>query len=155
MSNSGEHHLNAIDYLVFGLMLAVSGNDNRFTNHYNRRRLLGSNLAVIGIYYKLSGGRQKTTEEYLLADKQMSVIPVSFSLMASFMSAITLLGVSAENYMFGTQFVAINVSYILGTPIAAHIFLPVFYKLKVVSIYEVISTLIDINSNHDLLFSSI
>ena len=55
---------------------------------------------------------------------------VSFSLMASFMSAITLLGVTAENYVNGTQFVVINLSYILGTPIAAHLFLPVFYKLK-------------------------
>ena len=67
----------------------------------------------------------------------MSVIPVAFSLMASFMSAITLLGVTAENYMFGTQFVAINMSYILGTPIAALVFLPVFHKLQIVSIYEV------------------
>ncbi|CAG2110594.1 unnamed protein product [Medioppia subpectinata] len=66
----------------------------------------------------------------------ISVIPVSFSLMASFLSAITLLGVTAENYMFGTQFVAINLSYILGAPISAYIFLPVFYKLKVVSIFE-------------------
>ena len=31
------------------------------------------------------------------------VVPVAFSLMASFMSAITLLGVSQENYTYGTQ----------------------------------------------------
>lgn len=67
----------------------------------------------------------------------MSVIPVAFSLMASFISAITLLGVTAEIYTFGTQFVLINISYIIGTPIAAFIFLPVFYKLKLTSIYEV------------------
>ena len=114
--------------------------------------LLRSNVALIGIYYKLSGGRQKTTQEYLLADKQMSVIPVSFSLMASFMSAITLLGVSAENYMFGTQFVVINLSYIVGTPIAAHIFLPVFYKLKIVSIYEVKAALFLVSINRLLVF---
>jgi Na+/pantothenate symporter len=94
--------------------------------------------ASIGIYYNLSGGRQRTTNEYLLADKKMSVFPVSFSLMASFMSAITLLGVTAENYLFGTQFVAINLSYIIGTPIAAFIFLPVFYELKVTSVYQVL-----------------
>lgn len=94
--------------------------------------------ASIGIYYNFSGGRQRTTNEYLLADKKMSVLPVSFSLMASFMSAITLLGVTAENYLFGTQFVAINLSYIFGTPIAAFIFLPVFYELKVTSVYQVL-----------------
>ena len=85
----------------------------------------------------MTGGKQRTTSEYLLADSSMSVIPVAFSLMASFISAITLLGVTAEIYTFGTQFVLINISYIIGTPIAAFIFLPVFYKLKLTSIYEV------------------
>ncbi|XP_073828052.1 putative sodium-dependent multivitamin transporter [Musca autumnalis] len=66
----------------------------------------------------------------------MSVIPVAFSLMASFMSAVTLLGVSAENYQYGTQFVLINVSYVIGTPIAAYLILPVFYRLKTASVYE-------------------
>ena len=58
----------------------------------------------------------------------MPVLPVAFSLMASFMSAITLLGVTQENYTFGTQFVAINLAYIIGTPMAAYLYLPVFYR---------------------------
>lgn len=85
----------------------------------------------------MTGGRQKTTAEYLLADKSMGVLPVSFSLMASFMSAITLLGVSAEVYFYGAQFILINISYIIGSPIAAYVFLPIFYKLKLTSVYEV------------------
>ena len=44
-------------------------------------------------FSRLSGGRQKTAGEYLLGDRSMSEWPVAFSLMASFMSAITLLGV--------------------------------------------------------------
>lgn len=67
----------------------------------------------------------------------MSIIPVGIALMVSFMSAITLLGVSAENYTFGTQFVTINLSYLLGTPIVCYGFLPVFYKLQATSAYEV------------------
>lgn len=57
--------------------------------------------------------------------------------MASFMSAITLLGVSSENYLYGTQFVVINISYGLSTPIAAYLYLPVFFKLQKISAYEV------------------
>lgn len=57
--------------------------------------------------------------------------------MASFMSAITLIGVSNENYQFGTQFVVINISYGLATPIVAYLFLPVFYNMRVTSAYEV------------------
>ena len=60
----------------------------------------------------------------------MFQIPVAFSLMASFMSAITLLGVTQENYTYGTQFVLINVSYFIATPIAAYLYLPVFFRLQ-------------------------
>jgi len=104
------------DYLVLGTVLLIS--------------------AAIGVYYRLSGGRQKTSREYLLADGGSSVVPVAFSLMASFMSAITLLGVSQENYTYGTQFVTINLAYVISTPVATHIFLPVFYKLQAVSVYQ-------------------
>ncbi|XP_005187990.2 putative sodium-dependent multivitamin transporter [Musca domestica] len=92
--------------------------------------------AAIGVYYRFTGGKQKTTREYLLADRSMSVVPVAFSLMASFMSAVTLLGVSAENYQYGTQFVIINLSYVVGTPVAVYLILPVFYRLKTASVYE-------------------
>lgn len=67
----------------------------------------------------------------------MSIVPVAVALVVSFMSAITLLGVSAENYTYGTQFVVINVSYLLGTPIVCYGFLPVFFKLQATSAYEV------------------
>ncbi|XP_061377544.1 putative sodium-dependent multivitamin transporter [Danaus plexippus] len=91
---------------------------------------------VIGVYFRFSGGKQKTNEEYLLADRNMSIFPVAISLMASFMSAITLLGVSAENYYYGMQFVVINISYGIATPIASKLYLPVFFNLQKTSTYE-------------------
>ena len=57
--------------------------------------------------------------------------------MASFMSAITLLGVSNENYQYGTQFIIVNIAYGISTPIAAYLFLPVFYNMRATSAYEV------------------
>ncbi|KAK0092435.1 hypothetical protein PV326_001465 [Microctonus aethiopoides] len=104
------------DYIVIALMIIIS--------------------VGIGIYYRFSGGRQKTIEEYFSANRSMKVIPVGIALMVSFMSAITLLGVSAENYVFGTQFVIINFSYLLGTPLVCYGYLPVFYKLQATSVYE-------------------
>ena len=88
---------------------------------------------------RFSGGKQKTQREYLLADQKASVLPVAFSLMASFMSAITLLGVTMENYRHGTQFVLINLSYLLSTPVAAYLFLPVFHGLQSASVYRSVS----------------
>ena len=55
--------------------------------------------------------------------------------MASFMSAITLLGVTQENYTYGTQFVLINISYFIATPIAAYVYLPVFFRMQNTSAY--------------------
>lgn len=67
----------------------------------------------------------------------MGPISISICLMVSFMSAITLLGVSAENYTYGAIFVVINFSYLIGTPIVCYGYLPVFYKLQATSTYEV------------------
>ncbi|XP_051176176.1 putative sodium-dependent multivitamin transporter isoform X4 [Leptopilina boulardi] len=74
--------------------------------------------------------------EYYTANRSMSVFTIGMALMVSFMSAVTLLGVSSENYTFGTQFVVINISYVIGTPIVCYAYLPVFFKLQATSVYE-------------------
>ncbi|CAG7824732.1 unnamed protein product, partial [Allacma fusca] len=81
--------LDVVDYIVFFSVLLIS--------------------ASIGLYYRFTGGKQNTLKEYVLADRSMSPWPVACSLMASFMSAVTLLGVASENYNYGTQFMIINI----------------------------------------------
>ena len=76
------------NYAVFGAMLLVS--------------------AAIGVFFWCRG--QKNTEEYLMAGRSMGTIPMTLSLIASFMSAITLLGTPAELYVSGTQYVALVLS---------------------------------------------
>ncbi|XP_022250353.1 sodium-coupled monocarboxylate transporter 1-like [Limulus polyphemus] len=104
------------DYIVFAGMLTVS--------------------AAIGIYYACSGSKQSTTKEFLMGDRSMSVFPVSISVLASFMSAITLLGTPAEVYQYGTQFWMICLCFFITMPLAAYCYLPVFYNLGVTSVYE-------------------
>ena len=96
--------------------------------------------------------RPETTEDYLLGGRSMGVLPVAFSLMASFLSAITLIGVPAEVYMNSIDFVWINLSYILATPIAAYLYLPVFYRLRVTSVYEVVFFQLDVKICSNLFF---
>lgn len=67
----------------------------------------------------------------------MGTIPVAIALMVSFISAITLLGVSEENYSRGTQFAVFNIATLIGTPIVCYGFLPVFWNLGTTSAYEV------------------
>ena len=110
-------HLSTADYVVFALVLLIS--------------------AGIGVYYGCTGGKQRTTAEFLMGNRQMHVVPVAMSLLASFMSAITLLGTPAEIYMYGAEYWFIWIGYCLMIPIATHVFIPVFYRLRITSVFEV------------------
>ena len=68
----------------------------------------------------------------------MSIGPLAIALMVSFMSAITLLGISAEIYTRGTQFTMWYAGFAFGTPIVAYCYLPVFWELQTKSVFEVI-----------------
>lgn len=116
MGDVVQMHFTPADYVIFVVLLVVS--------------------AGIGLFYALSGGRQRTTQEFLMADRSMSCLPVSLSLLATFQSAVAILGAPSEVYSFGTQYWFLGCSYFLGLLIPAHIFIPVFYRLRLSSAYE-------------------
>ncbi|XP_028250425.1 solute carrier family 5 member 6 isoform X2 [Parambassis ranga] len=116
MDRSDLKHFEVADYVIFAVLLAAS---------------MG-----IGLYYALSGGRQRTTQEFLMADRSMRSLPVSLSLIASFQSAVAIIGVPAEIYAHGTQYWFIGCAYILGLLIPAHVFIPVLYRLRISSAYQ-------------------
>ena len=97
------------NYAVFAAMLFVS--------------------AAIGVFFWWKG--QKNTDEILMASKSMSTFPMTLSLVASFMSAITLLGTPAEMYVSGTQYVILAFCYPFVMAATAYIFLPVYSALDV------------------------
>ncbi|KAM9240848.1 LOW QUALITY PROTEIN: sodium-dependent multivitamin transporter [Leptosomus discolor] len=105
-----------IDYSIFALLLVLS--------------------SAIGVFYALSGDRQRTVQEFLLANRNMGFLPVALSLLATFQSAVAILGVPAEIYRFGTEYWFLGCSYFLGLLIPAHVFIPVFYRLRITSTYE-------------------
>ncbi|KAM6912210.1 solute carrier family 5 member 6 [Xenentodon cancila] len=116
MDPSNQKLFTVADYVIFAVLLAAS--------------------AGIGLYYALSGGRQRTTQEFLMADRSMRCLPVSLSLIASFQSAVAIIGVPAEIYAHGTQYWFIGCSYILGLVIPAHVFIPMLYRLRLSSVYQ-------------------
>ncbi|XP_041496095.1 sodium-dependent multivitamin transporter-like [Microtus oregoni] len=105
-----------VDYVVFGLLLLLS--------------------LIIGLYHACRGWGRHTVGELLLADRKMGCLPVALSLLATFQSAVAILGAPAEIYQFGTQYWFLGCSYFLGLLIPAHIFIPVFYRLHLTSAYE-------------------
>lgn len=106
-----------VDYVVFILLLVLS--------------------LAIGLYHACRGWGQHTIGQLLMADRKMTCFPVALSLLATFQSAVAILGVPSEIYQFGTQYWFLGISYFLGLLIPAHVFIPVFYRLHLTSAYEV------------------
>lgn len=105
-----------VDYAVVALTLGIS--------------------LLVGVYYGCCGSRQSTDTEYLLGDKQMRMLPVAISLIAGYISGITLLGTPGDIYSYGTQYYAIVLGILFMAFAINYLYLPVFVGLGVKSSYE-------------------
>ncbi|XP_065361418.1 sodium-coupled monocarboxylate transporter 1 isoform X3 [Calliphora vicina] len=125
--STSMQHFGVMDYCVFVLMLIV--------------------CAGIGFYFGFIEKKTKKTKnvehrrgsealDYLVGGRKMKVFPVSLSLVASFVSGISLLGTSTEIYVYGTQYAFILITLALSGVISWYVFLPVFCNLQLTSTYE-------------------
>ncbi|XP_069691678.1 sodium-coupled monocarboxylate transporter 1-like [Periplaneta americana] len=105
-----------LDYSMFCSMLLIS--------------------TIIGLYFGCFGSRQRTKDEYLLGNRNMSIFPIAMSLTASHISGTTLLGAPSEMYTFGTQYWLMCLSACIVCAVVAVAYMPVFYKLQLTSTYE-------------------
>ena len=110
------------DYFIFCLTLAVS---------------LG-----IGIYAALAGDKQRTTKEYLMGNRALGTIPVAMSMFMSYISAILVLGNTAEMYTHGIQQWLAMFGSSFAYALSAILFVPLFFPLNITSSFEVIMFLI-------------
>ena len=114
---SGVTTFSILDYVVFSVVLGIS--------------------VAIGFYHAFAGGGQRTTSEFLFADRSMSALPVALSVFASFFSASTILGTPAEIYQQGTMYWMCVWGAIFAPLVGAFIFGPFFHRMKMLSVYEV------------------
>ena len=105
-----------VDYILFALMFVFS--------------------ACIGFYHAFRDRNKKNVDEFQLGGRKMHPIPVSLSLTATFLSALTVLGTPAEIYSNNTMYIWIIVAMFLATGGAAHLFIPVFYNLNITSCFQ-------------------
>jgi hypothetical protein len=54
-----------------------------------------------------------------------------------YIKAISILGFSQEMYKYGTLYWFIGISYFITQPFAAHVYVPLFHRLKLTSAYQV------------------
>ncbi|KAF5280592.1 hypothetical protein FQR65_LT00345 [Abscondita terminalis] len=114
LTNMTLAFLSWIDYTVFSILTAVG--------------------CVVGVYFGFYK-KQDSVQNYLNG-QNLKWFPVSMSLVSSALAGFTLLGYPTEIYMYGTQISLVVVSILLCGWINYFVFLPVFFKLQLSSIYE-------------------
>lgn len=93
---------------------------------------------AVGVFFALQGGKQKTTTEFLLANKNQRSWLVALSLVASYFSSVLLLGSTAEVFTYGVQYSILALfSYWIVAAVAHVVFIPMFHRVKVTSVNEV------------------
>lgn len=90
----------------------------------------------IGVFFAVRSRKGQTSNDYFLGSRNMSVIPVSLSLAATVMSAITYLGTPAEVYIYGPKIGLLCASRTVGSIVVMFALIPVFYRLKITTVYE-------------------
>lgn len=104
--------------------------------------------SIVGLYFgyqdhkkqkndKLKQRRGSAAADYLMGGRNMQVFPVAMSLVASFVSGITLLGTSTEIYLYGAQYALILVGPSVMGVFMYYFIIPVFHDLKMTSMFEV------------------
>ena len=118
MSSSPVATLYWADYVILAAFLALS--------------------IAIGVYHSLTGERQRTTDDFIMANRRLTVVPTAVSMFVSYRSAIAVLGFTAEMYMHGTQRVVWGpVGYAAACFLAERLVVPWLYPLRLVSINAV------------------
>nr|XP_016923862.2 sodium-coupled monocarboxylate transporter 2-like [Drosophila suzukii] len=107
---------NTTDYVVFALMLGIS--------------------AAIGVYFGFFAKGADTTEEYLMGGKRMKTIPIAISLVASQLSAISIMTIPAEMYAYGINWFFNVVCMLVVVPLLNYVVIPVFYNNNITNCYE-------------------
>ena len=104
------------DYAIFAVTLLVS--------------------LAIGLYHAFAGGRQKTTREFLMGGRNLGAVPVGLSMFMSSVSAILILGNTAETYTRGIQQWLATVGGTLALAWICVTFVPLFFPLQITSSFE-------------------
>lgn len=92
--------------------------------------------AGIGVFFAWRDRRSKSNKQFLTANKELGWLPVSMSMMASFLSSIAILGLPSEVFVRGSAIWMGAISSSLAVLLAAYVFLPMYYKMDITSINE-------------------
>uniref|UniRef100_A0A1S4GX53 Sodium-coupled monocarboxylate transporter 1 n=1 Tax=Anopheles gambiae TaxID=7165 RepID=A0A1S4GX53_ANOGA len=146
------YQFGVVDYCMFAAMLILSAACGIYFGFFKRTKAkdtptatdtsdldLGETPPTVGSVQSktpISPFGSSTIDEYLLGSRKLKAFPVAMSLVAGYISGVTILGTPAEIYNFGTQYWLIVVPIVLTGIAVCTIYLPVFCSLKLNSSYE-------------------
>lgn len=97
--------------------------------------LVGYLTGMLLIGY-LSGRGNKNQDDYLLAGRSMPWFPIALSVAATMISANSFIGGPGWGYTSGLSPYMVNIAVPLAIFVALTVSIPIFYNLKITSIYE-------------------
>ncbi|XP_059619264.1 sodium-coupled monocarboxylate transporter 2-like [Phlebotomus argentipes] len=114
VSSDFSSSFSGIDFVLFSLVLVIS--------------------FLIGLYHGVwSKNKQHTPEEYFLGSRNMGVLPVTMSLIVTFVSGVNIIGLSVETYVYGTYLWHYVFTIFIMLLFTTFIFLPIFHELQLPS----------------------
>jgi len=144
-SNTTSDRFHTADYVTLCLVLAAScgvgvyyGCAIAVADRRRRKRVAdGVELPVNAAVPASIPASSSSTEEFLMGGRRMSAIPVSLSLFVSWLSAVSFIGDPVEVYHYGIVYWIIGIGYCIGLPAVAHVFAPVYFRMRLTSVFEV------------------
>ncbi|KAH6928756.1 hypothetical protein HPB50_019239 [Hyalomma asiaticum] len=108
----------AAEYAVFGALMALNFG--------------------LGLYFSLRRKARSadTTAEVFLGSRALRSFPLAASVVASLISSTGLVGFTGHFYAYGFHLMWNGVNTIAVAPLVACLFLPVFYSLRITSVFE-------------------
>ena len=116
-AGEGDNSFHWVDYLIFGISLAIS---------------LG-----IGVFFGIRDRNTKSTEEFLMGGRSQHWIPVGLSLLVSILNGVFIIGVPAEVHYYGPVHMLLAVGLTLTCIFVCIFFIPTFRNMNITSAYEV------------------
>jgi len=93
-------------------------------------------IASIGL---LAGRKEKSTDDFFLGGRAMPWWAVTFSILATEVSAVTFIGTPGDAYRGNYTYLQFAIGSLLGRILIAFLLLPAFYRGRVTSIYQFLS----------------
>jgi SSS family transporter len=108
--------------------------------------LIGTTAFIVGFGLWRTRGERDTAASYLRGDQDLRWPTIGLSVMATQASAITFLSVPGQAYEDGMRFVQFYFGLPLAMVIVSAVFVPIYYRLNVITAYEYLESRFDLKT---------